>query len=105
LALPVLKELLADGPMAAGNVKRQAATAGVAERILHRARQALGVTTRRQGFGQGAFYVWAMPADPLEARAQGTHGTDAMDATCHDVVEGGAHLFEYDLDDRGRFTR
>jgi hypothetical protein len=55
LALPVLKEILADGPMAAGNVKRQAATAGVAERILHRARQALGVTTRRQGFGQGAF--------------------------------------------------
>jgi hypothetical protein len=50
--------------MAAGNVKRQAATAGVAERTLHRARQALGVTTRRQRFGQGAVYVWAMPADP-----------------------------------------
>jgi hypothetical protein len=83
----VLKEILADGPQAAGNVKRQAATAGVAERTLDRARQALGVTTRRQGFGQGAFDVWAMPADPLEAMAQGTHG---MDATCHDVVEGGA---------------
>jgi hypothetical protein len=40
LALPVLKEILADGLMAAGNVKRQAATAGVAERTLHRARQA-----------------------------------------------------------------
>jgi hypothetical protein len=43
--------------------------------------------------------------DPLEAMAQATHGMDAMDATCHDVVEGGAHLFEYDLDDPGRFTR
>jgi hypothetical protein len=73
-AMRVLKEILADGPMAAGNVKRQAATAGVAERTLDRARQALGVTTRRQGFGQGAFDVWAMPADPLEAMAQGTHG-------------------------------
>jgi hypothetical protein len=104
-AMRVLKEILADGPMAAGNVKRQAATAGVAERTLHRARQALGVTTRRQGFGQGAFYVWAMPADPLEAMAQGTHGMDAMDATCQGVVEGGAHLFEHDLDDPGRFTR
>jgi hypothetical protein len=107
-AMRVLKDILADGPLAAGNVKRQAATAGVAERTLHRARQALGVTTRRQGFGQGAFYVWAMPADSLEAMAQGTHGEhamDAMDATCHDVVEGGAHLFEYDPDDPGRFTR
>jgi hypothetical protein len=104
-AMRVLKEILADGSMAAGNVKRQAATAGVAERMLDRARQALGVTTRRQGFGQGAFCVWAMPADPLEAMAQGTHGMDAMDATCHDVVEGGAHLFEHDPDDPGRFTR
>jgi hypothetical protein len=26
---------------------------------------------------------------------------DAMDATCHGVVEGDAHLFEYDLDDPG----
>jgi hypothetical protein len=72
---------------------------------LHRARQALGVTTRRQGFGQGAFYVWAMPADPPKAMAQGTHGMDAMDATCQGVVEGDAHLFEYDPDDPGRFTR
>lgn len=104
-AMRVLKEILADGPLAAGNVKRQAATAGVAERTLHRARQALGVTTRRQGFGQGAFDVWAMPADPPEAMAQGTHGMDAMDAACHGVVEGDAQRFEYDLDDPGRFTR
>jgi hypothetical protein len=26
---------------------------------------------------------------------------DAMDATCQGVVEGDAHLFEYDLDDPG----
>jgi hypothetical protein len=63
-AVRVLSEILADGPLAAGNVKKQAATAGVAERTLHRARQALGVTTRRQGFGQGGYYLWSMPADP-----------------------------------------
>jgi hypothetical protein len=91
-AMRVLKEVLADGPMAAGNVKRQAATAGVAERTLHRARHALDVTTRRQGFGQGAFCVWAMPADPPKAMAQGTHGMHAMDATCQGVVEGGARI-------------
>jgi AAA domain len=48
-AVGVLKEILADGPLAAGNVKRMAATAGVAERTLQRARHALGVTARRQG--------------------------------------------------------
>jgi len=103
-AMRVLKEILADGPLAAGNVKRMAATAGVAERTLQRARHALGVTARRQGVGPGAVYVWSMPADPPEARAQGTHGEhamDAMDATCQGVVEGGAHLFQYDPDDPG----
>jgi hypothetical protein len=104
-AARVLKEILADGPLPAGNVKRMAATAGVAERTLHRARHALGVTARRQGWGPGAHYQWSMPADPPEAMAQGTHGMDAMDATCQGVVEGGAHLFEYDPDDPGRFTR
>jgi hypothetical protein len=104
-AVRVLKEILADGPLPAGNVKRMAATAGVAERTLHRARHALGVTARRQGFGPGAYYEWTMPADPPEAMAQGTHGMDAMDATCQGVVEGGGHLFEHDPDDPGRFTR
>jgi hypothetical protein len=104
-AVRVLKEILSDGPLAAGNVKRMAATAGVAERTLHRARHALGVTARRQGFGPRAYYEWTMPADPPPAVAQGTHGMDAMDATCQGVVEGAAHLFEYDPDDPGRFTR
>jgi hypothetical protein len=93
-AVRVLKEILADGPLPAGNVKRQAATAGVAERTLQRARHALGVTARRQGFGPGAHYVWSMPADPPEAMAHGTHGEhamDAMDATCQGVIEGDAH--------------
>jgi AAA domain len=93
-AMRVLKEILADGPLAAGNVKRMAATAGVAERTLQRARHALGVTARRQGFGPGGHYVWSMPADPPQAMAQGTHGEhamDAMDATCQDPDEGGDH--------------
>jgi AAA domain len=108
---PALAEacrILADGPLAAGNVKKQAATAGVAERTLHRAREALGVTTRRHGFGQGGYYVWSMPADPPDPMAQGKHGEHAMDAvdpTCQGVVEGGGHLFEQDPDDPGRFTR
>jgi hypothetical protein len=101
----VLKEILADGPLAAGNVKKLAATAGVAERTLQRARLALGVTARRQGFGRGAFYVWTMPADPSQGMARGTHGMDAMDATCQGLVEGDTHAELPFPDDPGRFTR
>jgi hypothetical protein len=85
-AVRVLKEVLSDGPLAAGNIKKLAAQAGVAERTLQRARQALGVTTRRQGFGQGAHYVWSMPA---HAPQHGTHGTHAMDAMDAMDAEGG----------------
>jgi hypothetical protein len=101
-AVRVLKEILADAPLSAGNVKKLAAQAGVAERTLHRARHALGVTARRHGFGQGGYYVWSMPADPPAPVAQGTHGMDAMDATCQGVIEHDAHgQPTYDLTTRG----
>jgi AAA domain len=90
-AVRVLKEILADGPLSAGNVKRAAATAGVAERTLQRARHALGVTARRQGFGRGAVYVWTMPAHPPQDGEQGTHGKHAMDAMPADLEVTGDH--------------
>jgi AAA domain len=111
-ACRVLKEILADGPLAAGNVTRQAKTAGVAERTLQRARQALGVTTRRLGFGQGAYYVWSMPAHAPQHGTHGTHGEHAMDAMDAMPAEGedtGEHgrlpYPDDDPDDPGRFTR
>lgn len=76
----VLKEILADGPLAAGNVKMQAKTAGVAERTLDRARQALGVVPQRKGFGPGAHYEWSMPAMPDPPLADGEHGEHGMHA-------------------------
>jgi hypothetical protein len=101
-AVRVLKEILTDAPLSAGNVKKLAAQAGVAERTLHRARHALGVTASRHGFGQGGYYVWSMPADPPAPVAQGTHGMDAMDATCQGVIEHDAHgQPTYDLTTRG----
>jgi hypothetical protein len=93
-AMRVLKEILADGPQAAGNVKRVAKTAGVAERTLDRARWALGVVSQRKGFGKDAHYEWSMPASPPGAMADGEHGEhgmDAMGATWQGVVEHGAH--------------
>jgi hypothetical protein len=111
--MQVLKEILADGPLPAGNIKRMAATAGVAERTLQRARHALGVTARRQGWGPGAYYVWSMPADPPQHGNHGTHGEhamDAMDAMPAELGEGGDHgRLPYpdndDPDDPRRFSR
>jgi hypothetical protein len=108
-AVRVLQEVLADGPLSAGNVKRFAAQAGVAERTLQRARHALGVTARRQGFGPGAVYVWAMPADPPQLGNHGTHGEhamDAMDAMDAELEEGGDHgRLPFPDDDPGRFAQ
>jgi AAA domain len=79
-AAQVLKEILAKGPVRARAATAYAKQAGVAERTLHRARHALGVTTRRKGFGADAHYEWSMPADPAPAMASGIHGDHAMDA-------------------------
>lgn len=69
-----LRELLAKGPVSARQVKAEAREAGIAERTLDRARQAIGARTRRDGFGPGARYVWELPEGPMEAMY-------AMDAT------------------------
>jgi hypothetical protein len=93
-AVRVLEEILSDGPLAAGNVKKMAAQAGVKERTLDRARLVLGVTARRKGFGQGAHYEWSMPANPSqhgEHGEHGEHGMDAMGAMPAEVEDIGEH--------------
>jgi hypothetical protein len=107
-AARVLKEILGKGPVRAREAMASAKQAGVAERTLHRARHALGVTTRRKGFGADAHYEWSMPAGPPPAMADGIHGEHAMDAM--DAAEqgpdthGGHGRLPYP-DDPGRFTR
>jgi AAA domain len=96
----VLREILADGPVPARRVKQLARDAGVAERTLDRARLALGATTRREGFGPGAQYLWALPDAML-----------AMGATLAKQEPHGAHGEHeeppglLDPDDPARWTR
>jgi hypothetical protein len=115
----VLQEILAEGPVPAKKVKAIASEAGVAERTLARAREALGVTTQREGFGKGARYVWALPEapcvppetpmDPMDAigassQSPGTHGTHGDPVAGMDPGE--PPLFEPDdPDDPGRWRR
>lgn len=61
-AMDVLRTILADGPMSAADVKREAAQAGVAERTLRRAKDALGVIVRKDGY-QGQ-WLWELPEAP-----------------------------------------
>jgi AAA domain len=111
-AVRVLKEILSDGPLAAGNIKKMAAQAGVKERTLDRAREALGVTARRKGFGQGAHYEWSLPAmgaTPVVDGAHGEHGMyamGAMPAEVEDIGEHGRLPFPTTTEsDHRRFTR
>ena len=58
-AQDVLRALLADGPKPATAVQAEARTAGVGERTLRRACQALAIRPRKNGY-QGA-WVWELP--------------------------------------------
>ncbi len=59
-----LRDLLADGPMGAREVKADADGAGFAWRTIHRAADALGVERKREGFGKGGVWRWSLPCAP-----------------------------------------
>jgi hypothetical protein len=70
------------GEAPAKKVKAEARAAGIAERTLDRARRRAGVTTKREGFGKDAAYVWRLASTPqvrhvrqdLGAGEHGEHG-------------------------------
>ncbi len=57
----VLTEILADGPMPARDVQAAARQAGISERTLDRAKAALHVVSKREGFGAGSRVLWRLP--------------------------------------------
>ena len=58
-----LRDLLATGPVEAREVLRLAGQQGFNARMAQRARQRIGATTRREGFGKGSRVLWAVPID------------------------------------------
>ena len=62
IAVAWLRTELAAGEQAAAVVEAKALCAGIAPRTFDRARQRLGVTSRRMGFGRWATYMIALPA-------------------------------------------
>lgn len=82
-AAAVLADILAAGPVAANEARRQARAAGVADRTTDRAKARLGVVARRSGFGPGGSWLWALPphtppAPPIDrpANSQAPFGSN-----------------------------
>ncbi|MCL5966502.1 MAG: AAA family ATPase [Deltaproteobacteria bacterium] len=60
-AVEFLRQVLADGPVDSKEVDHQRKVAGVAWATIRRAKDQLGVRSRRLGFGPGATWTWALP--------------------------------------------
>ena len=65
-ALKFLRAALADGERPASDVLDEATTLGIAEMTLRRARKALGVLVRRQGFGKDGRFLLTLPSNGTE---------------------------------------
>ena len=56
-----LKELLANGPVDAKDVREEADGFGHAWRTVERAKKEIGVLSRREGFGKQGKFWWELP--------------------------------------------
>lgn len=68
-AASVLRDILAGGAMPADEVKAEAKRAGVSERTLWRAKAKIGIRSRKDGFGDGARWLWELPPDSPDDRS------------------------------------
>lgn len=74
-----LREILAPGPMVAGEVLKHARAAGLQDKALRVARERMGIKPQRRGFGAEGGWYWSLPIDaqrcPVSERASmGTYG-------------------------------
>ena len=93
-AMYFLFAMLAEREVLQSEVQAAARQEGIAPRTLRRAREALGVVSRRDGFGRGGRHYWRLPEDDVtyaqlrermeaDLAAQGWHQED--DAVPEDV--------------------
>lgn len=92
-----LRELLADGPVTAKQVRAEAEDAGLAWRTVRRAKDRLGLKVKREGFGPGSTLHWALP-DPIGV--QSDHRCPRSEV---DPYEESGHLCTDDLPDLPAF--
>ncbi len=81
-AIGFLRALLEDGPMPTKQIQAESTGAGHAWKTVRYAKDRLRVEARRDGFGKGGTWVWALPPDhrcpsnPIDAhpKSMGTYG-------------------------------
>ena len=92
----MIRGLLADGPRTGREVKSECRKEGFTDRVVRRARERLGVITRREGFGSDGRSMWRLPAPlrdhagpPPRGARLGTHEESASTSgkTCKDCGE------------------
>ena len=67
-----LRELLADEPVEAAEIRRAARDNGIAEKTLYRAKKALGIEARKTGFAKG--WIWILPDTKMATFAEDGQG-------------------------------
>lgn len=86
-----LREVLAPGPMVAGEVLKHARAAGIQDKALRVARERMGIKPQRRGFGSEGGWYWSLPIDaqrcPLPERSSmGTYGEKSASDDDPEVV-------------------
>jgi putative DNA primase/helicase len=60
-AMELLRDLLSEGSVPAKEVKAEANSAGLTWATVRRAKDRLGITSKREGFGDDGVWVWELP--------------------------------------------
>src|SRR5207249_1485213 len=85
-AMEFLRAAIAEGERPATDVLSEATTLGIAEMTLRRARKALGVHVRRQGFGKDGRFLLGLPSN----------GSDAADGATKRNGVGNGNGFDHE---------
>lgn len=75
-AMNFLEALLRDGPLWQSDIEEQARAGDIAPRTLKRAKKSLGISSVKDGFGEGACWFWHLP----QHGGQRPHDTSAESA-------------------------
>lgn len=71
-----LTAVLEDGPLAAKDVLRKGHIQGYYEKTLKRAKDKIGIRSKRQGFGAGSTWVWELPSKGAKSNAKEVNSSD-----------------------------
>lgn len=61
-AATFMHALLCDGPLAVKEIRSQAEAAGFSWAAIRRAQKILGITSKRQGYGETGWFEWSLPS-------------------------------------------